>query len=221
MSSSDGHTMSWLTCRAVIGVGLLSASVAGCAQSRVSTAWQSPSSSPVQTPAPTLTLEIHARYLMFEEPEESHVEKWWSSQRLQSRLDTVIAEFPFLANAQPAPAGEAPPSTDYRLVVEATHAIRGNDTLHWLSSTTPWIIPSAQEGVIELEGRVYRGSGFTPAARYQASGQYKVKRWLLFLVMPWWWGYGVSSEVAADAFRELFWQIQRDAPRLFQAGGRA
>jgi len=165
-------------------------------------------------PAPDLAVMLYTRHLMFGEPAESLVSKWWTKQKLHEQLRDVQDEFPFLAQAQWEPADET--GIPYRLVIEATHAIEGKKLLSVVSATSRYVIPSAQTGVIDLRGRLSRGQ--TLLKTYEAVGRYRCKRHLVFLALPWMWGYKVPSRTMEDTFRDLFLQIQRDAPTLFSSG---
>ena len=167
-------------------------------------------------PAPDLAVKLYTRHLSFGEPGESPFSKWWTKRKLHEQLKDVKAEFPFLAHARWEPAEDAE-EAPYRLVIEATHAIEGNKTLHWFSATSRYLIPSSETGVIDLHGRVYRGETLLKA--YDAVGRYRNKRHLVFLALPWLWGYRVPSRTMEDTFRDLFLQVQRDAATLFSTRG--
>lgn len=94
------------------------------------------------------------------------------------------------------------------MVIEATHAIRGNKFLNTVSQSTYCAIPSSSRGVIELDARVYRTG--QPPTSYSAVGTYAIKRHVLLLALPFVWGYKVPARTMEDTFRDLFLQIQRD-----------
>ena len=50
--------------------------------------------------APELSLILHTRHLEFGEPSDPSVGKWWSQRKIRGRLEEVMGEFPFLAEAQ-------------------------------------------------------------------------------------------------------------------------
>jgi len=102
---------------------------------------------------------------------------------------------------------------EYRLLIEGTHGIDGNKTLRTISEITRYIIPSSERGSIELDARLYRGD--EEIKRYRVVGAYKVRWFLLILAVPWMWNSGVPGDVVEDAFRDLFIQVQNDAPQVF------
>lgn len=184
----------------------LAISVSGCAQTRLSqepglvSRWDR---QPVDTSAPSLAVVLHTRYLEFGKPAEPSVAKWWSRHKVRHQLEDVIAEFPFLRDA----SEDADPSSP-RLVIEATHALRGNKTLNTLSQMTHFVIPSSATGFIELDATLIRDG--QPSSHYEAIGRYRLKRHVLFLTLPFLWGYKVPAATMEDTFRDLFLQIQQD-----------
>ena len=190
--------------------------VTGCANTRLShepglvTAWDGGSFPAMEQP-PEISLILHTRYLSFGQPSDSPVGKWWSKKKVRKQLEDVMGEFPFLGEAQ----WDAK-DTSYRLVIEATHAIRGSKFHSGLSSTTKYIIPVSEKGFVELEAWLYRDAQLLET--YEAVGSYKMKRHLLFLLVPWMWGTRVPSNTMEDTFRDLFLQIQEDATALFSVG---
>ena len=190
--------------------------VTGCANTRLShepglvTAWGG-GPFPAMTRPPELALILHTRHLAFGQPSSSLVSKWWSKKKIRKQLKDVEGEFPFLSRAQWDAKG-----TPYRLEIEATHAIRGSKFHSGLSSTTKYIIPVSEKAFVELEAWLYRGPELLNT--YEAVGSYKIKRHLLFLLVPWMWGYKVPSTTMEDTFRDLFLQIQQNAAELFSIG---
>ncbi len=198
--------------RAVRSIGLaIAVSLTGCAQTRLShepglvTTWDRRPLPPTTFPT-TLPVILHTRYLEFDQPSDPSFEKWWSKYKVRHQLEDVIGEFPFLAlvSSDEAPTGD-------RVVVEATHAIRGNKFLNTISQSTHYAIPSSARGAIELDARVYRNG--QPPTSYSAVGTYAIKRHILFLALPFLWGYKVPARTMEDTFRDLFLQIQRDLIR--------
>ena len=206
---SDRHGV-WM---AVLG---LSVCMAGCANTRLShepglvTGWDRQPFPAMERP-PELSLVLHTRHLAFGQPSYSPVSKWWSKHKIRKQLKDVEGAFPFLSHAQWD--GQ---DTPYRLEIEATHAIRGSKFRSELSSTTKYIIPVSEQGFVELDAWLYRGSELL--GTYEAVGSYKRSRHLLFLLVPWMWGYQVPSHTMEDTFRDLFLQIQQDATGLFSVG---
>ena len=194
----------------VIGL-LMVVGLIGCAQTPLShepglvATWDRRPLPPTTFPT-TLPLILHTRYLEFDQPSDPSLEKWWSKHKVRHQLEDVLGEFPFLA---PVTSDEVP--TGDRVVVEATHAIRGNKFLHTISQSTYYLIPSSGRGVIELDARVYRND--QPPTSYHAVGTYAIKRHLLFLALPFLWGYKVPARTMEDTFRDLFLQIQQDLIR--------
>lgn len=186
----------------------------GCAQRRLThepglvSAWDRSQPFPADSPSPQIALVIHPRYLEYGKPTEPGVAKWWSKHKVRHQVDDVIGEFPFLRQARPTDV-EAP----YRLEIEATHAIRGNKTLHWFSGATYGLIPEKATGVIELDAVV--AQGVQALKSYTATGSYAITRQALLMLLPMKWGYKVPAATMEDTFRDLFLQIQRDAPTLF------
>lgn len=194
-------------CSALIACSL---GVGGCAQTPLShepglvTTWNRQPLPATSFPT-KLTLILYTRYLEFDQPSDPSLEKWWSKHKVRHQLEDVMGEFPFLA---PVASDEVP--TGDRVVVEATHAIRGNKPLNTISQSTHYLIPSSARGVIELDAWVYRDSRLLNT--YEAVGTYAIKRHLLFVALPFLWGYKVPARTMEDAFRDLFLQIQRDLP---------
>jgi hypothetical protein len=195
--------------RAVRFIGLaIAVSLTGCAQTRLShepglvATWNRQPLPATSSPA-KLTLMLYTRYLEFDQPSDPSIAKWWSKHKVRHQLEDVIGEFPFLTLA----TSDGIPPED-RVVVEATHAIRGNKFLNTISQSTHYLIPSSARGVIELDARVYRTN--QPPTFYEAVGTYAIKRHALFLALPFLWGYKVPARTMEDTFRDLFLQIQRD-----------
>jgi hypothetical protein len=197
----------------------------GCSRARLSqepglvTSWdrQRPAAS---APAPIIALAVHPRHLEFDAPASAGLAKPWYKRKLRAQVEEVVGEFPFLANARWASSddltSEVPIEAPYRLVVEATHAVRGSGMRNKIASTVHFVIPSSDKGYVELEADVYRGA--ERLKTYEATGSYKTTRHLLFLLAPWMWRTGVPQATMRDTCRDLFLQIQRDASALFRAG---
>ncbi len=197
----------------------VSLSLMGCAQHRLAqepglvTQWDRRQPLASDAPAPDITLVLRTRYLKFGQPADPSMAKWWSKHKVREQLTDVMGEFPCLARAR----WDGEEAGAYRLVIEATHAIRGRKFLNALSSTSRYVIPSSSTGAIELDALVARGDALLK--RYDAVGTYAIKRHALFLLAPMWWGYRVPSATMEDTFRDLFLQLQRDASTLFAEGG--
>ncbi|HAM40945.1 MAG TPA: hypothetical protein DDX89_00550 [Candidatus Omnitrophica bacterium] len=195
-------------------------SLTGCAQTRLShepglvSRLARPQPALKEPSAPTLFVVLHTRYLEFDKPADPSVAKWWSKHKVRHQLEDVIGEFPFLRLASP----EAPTSPP-RLLIEATHALRGHKTLNALSRMTHGLIPSSATGCIELDATLSRDG--QPLKRYEAVGRYRLRRHLIFFAMPFLWGYKVPAATMEDTFRDLFLQVQQDLPTLFPASGGA
>ena len=195
---------------------MVACSLTGCAQTRLShepglvTGWNRKPPALV-VPAPTLSLELDSRHLSFGEPVESPLDKWWTTRSVRQRLEDMRGEFPMLARAS-----WKDPTAAYRLAIEATHVADGNRKLHWISEATKYVIPCSYQASIELDARLFHGD--TLLKRYDATGTYRVRQHLLWLLVPWAWHPRVPRATARDTFRDLFLQIQQDAPTLLANG---
>jgi hypothetical protein len=163
------------------------------------------------TAPPALAITLHGRYTAFGEPSGSALNTWWSSRTVRRQILEVMREFPFLSDAQ----WDAP-ERPYRLVIEATHAVRGSKLRTGISRMSHHLIPVTEERAVELEAWVFRGEELL--RRYEAIGRYKTRWHLLFLALPWMWGPRVVSRTVQETFRDLLLQIQQDAPALFGTG---
>ena len=157
---------------------------------------------------PPITVVLYARQLRFDTPVDTYLGPHWSKRSTQSQLEKVASEFPFL---QAPDAPNARP-TPYRLVIEATHATDGNKRLSKISSMTKYLFPSTEHVAVELEGRLSRDGALIKT--YEATGTYKTRKHLLFLLWPPAWGLGTSGDTTADTFRDLLLQIEQDAGTL-------
>ena len=202
---------------ALIGF-LLAISLSGCAQTRLShepglvSRWDRQQTALHDVSSATLSVVLHTRYLEFDTPADPSVAKWWSKAKVRHQLEDVIGEFPFLREA----SSETPASYP-QLLIEATHALRGPKALNTLSQMTHFLIPSSATGFIELDATLAR-DGQT-LKRYEAVGRYRLKRHLIFLALPFLWGYKVPAATMEDTFRDLFLQVQQDLPALLSTGG--
>lgn len=162
---------------------------------------------PVETPP--INMVLHTRYTIYDDrPASSSLVAWLSGRASYGCLKNVLPEFPVLKKAQ-FEFKEAP----YTLVIEATHAMRGNELRSCLSSMTLFIIPNTWKNVLELHARLYHGS--TLLKTYEATGAYRLHQHLLFLPLVG-WRFAVPARLREDTFRDLFFQIQQDADELFQ-----
>lgn len=202
---------------AVISVAI-AITLSGCAQTRLShepglvSRWDRKPLVLRETSATTISVILHTRYLEFDTPADPSVAKWWSKAKVRHQLKDVIGEFPFLRHAS-----EESPASSPQLLIEATHALRGNTTLNTLSQMTHALIPSSATGFIELDATLSRDG--QPLKRYEAVGRYRLKRHLIFVALPFLWGYKVPAATMEDTFRDLFLQVQQDLPTLFQTSG--
>jgi len=129
---------------------------------------------------------------------------------MRKQMRAVMEEFPCLARA--IWDGEAP----YQLAIEATHAVRGSAVWAFFNRTSYSLIPSSDESEIELIAAVARGD--RRLAVYEATGTYRTKRHLFWVLLPPAWKRQVPRRTAEDTFRDLFLQIQQDAGKLFESG---
>jgi hypothetical protein len=185
--------------------------VSGCARARLSQEpglLTQPRQAAARGPVPRLSLTVHPRHLEFDSPAGAGFIKPWYKSKLRAELDAVLGEFPVLANA----SWDAP-DAPYRLVIEATHAVRGSGMRNKIASTVHFLIPSSDTGHVELEADLFRGAQRLKS--YEASGSYKSTRHLLFLLTPWLWRTGLPAAVMRDTFRDLLLQLERDAGQLF------
>jgi len=161
----------------IFGLAYLVLVGTGCANTRLShtpgliTTWDRHSLQ-AKAEAPELALALYNRALSFGEPSGSQFGKWWSKRKIRTRLEKVLQEFPFLEHMQWEE--DVDENTEYRLVIEATHAIRGSRFGNSVSQVSRYIIPSVQKAFVELDAWVYRD--IQHLKTYEAIGSYKIKR---------------------------------------------
>ena len=161
-----------------------------------------------QINAPSIMITLYTqRTFIDDRPSPSGLLTWESQRLIQQALNEVIRQFPVLANARPNIE-----NTPYQLLIEATHARRRSQAKAVLSACTLFLVPFNDELSIELKARLYRGS--TLMKSYQATGSHRLRIHLLSALTTA-WTVNVPKRTLEDTFRDLFLQIQQDAPQAF------
>jgi hypothetical protein len=161
-----------------------------------------PPASPSAPAAPAVSVVLYPRKLKFNAPATGFLGSHRSAYAMRGRLNTVLKEFPAFALEREGV------SAPYRLVIEATQSIDGNKSLSTLCGMSKYLIPCREEHQIVMDAVLTRG-GQSPKT-YEATGSYRVRKHLLWLLVPFKWHRDVPSRTAMDAFRDILIQAERD-----------
>jgi hypothetical protein len=178
----------------------------GCAYTHLS---QHPDLAPSRTPAdevisaaPKVQVVLYFRELKFNAPDTGFFSSHWSKSSAQRKLTRVLKEFSaFTADLD----ASAVPS---RMVIEATHDTEGNLKVSTLCRLTKYIVPCTEEHRIVVDAVLTR-EGQAPKT-YEAAGSYRVRKHLLWLLLPFRWHRSVPGDTAMNAFRDVLIQAERD-----------
>ena len=161
------------------------------------------------TASPPIDLVFGARRICGDDrPSSSFFRTWESNRAVQRALNKTLPQFPILANASPH-LTDAP----YQLVIEATQTEGMSERDYYVSAFSLCLIPTQEKLEVELEARLFRRPALLKT--YRATGAHQLTVHLLLLPFGG-FRYRVPSRTIENTFCDLFLQIQRDAPELFQ-----
>lgn len=164
---------------------------------------------PVVTVAPTIDLVLQSRRTTYHGQSAPWQFQVMSSAKVRRALHHAARDFPWLANAK-----EKAPDARYRLVIEATDAIRTSVLRDALAAISLFLISHRMEWSLDLNARL-EDAGRT-VGTYQSHAYCTIHEHLLLLPLSL-KAAQITAHVREHTFRDLFLQIEHDKTDLFAA----